>query len=73
MVDATISRVRMPDLACLGRSRAVPRPASGPLPGAYASRRRVVTDAEGHRQRLVAVPQSGQLTPRTDDLMASPI
>jgi hypothetical protein len=73
MVDATISRVRMHDPARLGRSRTGHRPASGSPPGACASRRRVVTDAFGHRQRLAAAPQSGQIAPRTCDLMASPI
>jgi hypothetical protein len=70
MVDATISRVRLRDLTRLGRSRTDHRPASGPPPGASASRRRVVTDALWHRQRLAAAPQSGQLAPRTCDLMA---
>jgi 3-hydroxyacyl-[acyl-carrier-protein] dehydratase len=37
----------MRDPARLGRSRTVHRPASGPPPGACASRRRVVTDALG--------------------------
>jgi hypothetical protein len=73
MADATISRVRLRDLARLGRSRTDQRPASGPPPGACASRRRVVTDALWHRQRLVAAPQSGQLAPRTGDLVASSI
>jgi hypothetical protein len=73
MVDAMISRVRMRDLTRLGRSRTGHRPASGPPPGAYASRRRVVTDAGKHRQRLAAAPQSGQLTPRARDLMAPPV
>jgi hypothetical protein len=73
MADATISRVRLRDLTRLGRSRADQRPASGPPPGACASRRRVVTDADEHRQRLAAAPQSGQLTPRTGDFMASTI
>jgi hypothetical protein len=73
MVDATISRVRMRDLTRLGHSRTGHRPASGPPPGACAARRRVVTDADKHRQRLAAAPQSGQLAPRTCDLMASPI
>jgi hypothetical protein len=63
----------MHDLARLGRSRSGHRPASGPPPGASASRRRVVTDVLEHRQRLAAAPQSGQLAPRTSDLMASPI
>jgi hypothetical protein len=73
MADATISRVRLRDLARLGRSRTVHRPASGPPPGARASRRRVVTDALWHRQRLAAAPQSGQLAPRTGELAASSI
>jgi hypothetical protein len=73
MVDATISRVRMRELTRLGRSHAGHRPASGPPPGACASRRRVVTDAGKHRQRLATAPQSGQLARRTGDLMASPI
>jgi hypothetical protein len=73
MAAATISRARMHDLTRLGRSRTGHRPASGPPPGACASRRRVVTDAFGHRQRLAAAPQSGQLAPRTCDLMASAI
>jgi hypothetical protein len=73
MVDATISRVRLRDLTRLGRSRTEQRPASGPPLGACACRRRVVTDADKHRQRLAVAPQSGQLAPRTCDLMASPI
>jgi hypothetical protein len=68
-----ISLVLLRDLTRLGRSRTVHRPASGPPPGASASRRRVVTDALWHRQRLAAAPQSGQLAPRTCDLMASAI
>jgi hypothetical protein len=73
MADATISRVRLRDLTRLGRSRTEHRPASGPPLGASASRRRVVTDALWHRQRLAAAPQSGQLAPRTCDLVAAPI
>ncbi|MGH3080003.1 MAG: sigma-70 factor domain-containing protein, partial [Gaiellaceae bacterium] len=73
MVTATISRVRLHDLARLGRSRTDHRPASGPPPGACASRRRVVTDALWHRQRLAAAPQSGQLAPRTCELVAAAI
>jgi len=73
MADSAISRVRMRDLALLGRSRSVHRPANGPPPGACASRRRVVTDAAKHRQRLAAAPQIGQLAPRTGDLAKSPI
>jgi hypothetical protein len=70
MVQITISRVRMRDLTRLGRFRTGHRPASGPPPGACASRRRAVTDAVEHRQRLAAAPQSGQLAPRTCDLVA---
>jgi hypothetical protein len=73
MADAKISRVRLRDLTRLGRSRTGHRPASGPPPGECASRRRVVTDAGEHRQRLAAAPQSGQLAPRTCDLMTSAI
>jgi hypothetical protein len=73
MVDSKISRLRMRDLARLGRSRAGHRPASGPPPLASASRRRVLTDACRHRQGLAGAPQSGQLTPRSHDLVASPI
>jgi len=73
MAAATISRVRMRDLTRLGRSRPDHRPASAPPLGASASRRRVVTDADEHRQRLAAAPQSGQLAPHTCDLMASAI
>jgi hypothetical protein len=73
MADAKISRVRLRDLTRLGRSRTGHRPASGPPTGACASRRRVVTDAGEHRQRLAAAPQSGQLVPRTCDLMTSAI
>jgi len=61
MVDSKISRLRMLDLPRLGRSRAGHRPASGPLPLASAS------------CRLAGAPQSGQLTPRSHDLVASPI
>jgi hypothetical protein len=73
MVDSTISRLRMRDLARLGRSRAGHRPARGPLPAASASRRRVLTDASGIGKASSARPQSGQITPRSHDLAASPI
>jgi hypothetical protein len=73
MVTATGSRVRMRDLTRLGRSRTGHRPANGQPPGAYASRRRVVTDAVKHRQRLADAPQSGQLAPRTHDPMTATI
>jgi hypothetical protein len=71
MIDSTISRLRMRDLGRLGRSRDGHRPASGPPPVASASRRRVLTDADQHRQGLAGAPQSDQLTPRSHDLAAS--
>jgi hypothetical protein len=58
MGDATISRVRMRDLTRLGRSRSGHGPQAGRRPA---------------RALRAAAPQSGQLTPRTCDLMASPI
>ncbi len=73
MGDATISRVRLRDLTRMGRSRTVHGPRAGSRPA------RPLRDAEssprpyGHRQRLAAAPPSGQLAPRTCDLMASPI
>jgi hypothetical protein len=73
MGDATISRVQLRELTRLGRSRTGQGPQAGrrparALPAAESSPR-----PYGHRQRLAAAPQSGQLAPRTCDLMASPI
>lgn len=73
IVDALISRVRMHDLACLGRSRTGTGPQAGlwparPLHGVKSSPR-----PYGYRQRLAAAAQSGQVAPRTCDLRTSPI
>jgi hypothetical protein len=72
MVDATISRVRMRDLACLGRSGARLR-AYGPPPGACASRRQAATDASSIGDGLPPRPRAASSRPGTDDLMASTI
>jgi hypothetical protein len=73
MDDATSSRVRMRDLARLGRSRT----GHGPQVGRRKARALRVAESSprpyGHRQRFAAAPQSGQLAPRTCDLMASTI
>jgi hypothetical protein len=68
MVDATISRVRMRDLARPGRFRRC-QAAKGPVSGSCASRRESGTEAFS----IPVAPWSGQLTPRTGDLMASTI
>jgi hypothetical protein len=57
MADATISRVRLRDLTRLGRSRTGHGPQAGRRPA----------------RALLEVKLGGQLTPRTCDLMASPI
>jgi hypothetical protein len=72
MVDATISRVRMRDLACLGRSGARLR-AFGPAADACASRRQAVTDASGIGDVLPPRPRAASSRPGTDDLLASTI
>jgi hypothetical protein len=63
MVDATISRARLRDLACLGGFR-LPDAGGAGLYQACASRRRAATDTPAYRQRHVAAPQSSQLAPR---------
>jgi hypothetical protein len=73
MVDATISRVRVRDLACLGRSGAGLRAAGGPQPSACASRRQSATDASGIGDGLSPRPRAASSRPETDDLMASTI
>jgi len=60
MIDATLSHVRMRDLTGLGRARLRPSRSRGP--------HAVVRFAPA-----AAAPQSGQLTPRTHDFMASTI
>jgi hypothetical protein len=72
MVDATISRARLRDLACLGRSGLAQAGGAGSRE-ACASPRRGLTDADRHRQALAAAPQTGRLTPGAGELMASPI
>jgi hypothetical protein len=57
MIDATLSRARMRDLACLGRFRGC----QGRVRG---------SDTPVRFTRSVA-PQGGQLAPRADDFVAS--
>jgi hypothetical protein len=73
MVDATISRARLRDLACLGRGQ--PTDAGGAdLHRLSASRRRAVTDtAPGIADVTPPRPRAASSRPETDDLMASPI
>ena len=72
MVDATISRARMRDLARLGRFRlAAPGRAGLCEPG--ASHGRAVTDAGGIADVPFLRRRAASLRPETDDLMASTI
>jgi ribosomal protein L19E len=73
MVDATSSRVRLRDLTRLGRSRTGHGSQAGRRPARALRAAEWSPRPYGHRQRLAAAPQSGQLAPRTCDLMASPI
>jgi hypothetical protein len=63
MVDATISRARLRDLARLGRSQLAQPGKAGPFKPS-ASRRRPGTDAGSIAARPSVEPQSGQLTLR---------
>jgi hypothetical protein len=72
MIAATISRVRMRDLACLGRSGTRLR-ALGPPSGACASRRQSITDASGIGDGLPPRPRATSSRPDTDDLVAATI
>jgi hypothetical protein len=72
MIDATLSRVRMRDLACLGRSGARRR-ALGPQADASASRRQAVTDASGIGDVLPPRPRADSSRPGTSDFVASTI
>src|SRR6266540_3899746 len=63
MGDATISRARLRDLACLGRARPAETGAAG-LRRTSASHRRAGTDAASIATVPVAVRQSCQLAPR---------
>ena len=61
MIDAMISRVRMHDLACPGRSRPGSR-AFGPSTGPCASRPQSATDTSGIGDGLMPRPErAGQL------------
>jgi hypothetical protein len=72
MVDVTISRVRLRDLARLGRfqGREARRAASPPL---CASRAEHLTDASSIAQALGPRPRAANSRPGTDDLVASTI
>jgi hypothetical protein len=72
MVDATISRVRLHDLARLGRFRDGSR-ASGPCAVPSAPRRQPVTDASSIGDDLPPRPRAASSRPGTDDLVASTI
>jgi hypothetical protein len=74
MVDATISRVRLRDLACLGRGR-IRRAAAGGVaaPAPDASRRQAVTDATSIGDVLPPRPRAASSRPGAGDLMASTI
>jgi len=72
MVDATISWVRLRDLARLGRSRLVQTGEAGPRKPS-ASRRRPGTDASSIATRPPARPKRASSRPGPDDLVASTI
>ena len=72
MVDATISRVRMRELARLGRFRPGYGWRSRPPPGLRFAEP-AAHRCWQHRQASVSTPQTHQLAPRSGDLMASPI
>jgi len=72
MVDATISRARLRNLACLGRSRPAETGAAG-LRRSSASRRRAGTDAASIATVPSLCPRAASSRPESDDLMASPI
>jgi hypothetical protein len=72
MADATISRVRMRDLARLGRSRLAP-PGRAGLCEPSASRSRPVTDAASIADRPSARPRAASSHPEIGDLVASTI
>jgi hypothetical protein len=72
MVDATISRARMRDLARLGRFRVAP-PGRARLCDPGASHGRVVTDAASIADDPSVRPRAASSRPETDDLVASTI
>jgi hypothetical protein len=72
MIDATLSHVRMRDLAGLCRARLRPSRSRGPhlvVRFAPSAARRCCEQ----RRTSAAAPQSGQLTPRTHDFAAPTI
>jgi hypothetical protein len=72
MIDATISRARLRDLAGLGRSRPVsPGDAGQRRPS--ASRRRTGTDASSIAAGTSTRPRATSSRPGSDDLVASTI
>jgi len=72
MVDATISRARLHDLARLGRSRLQRAGGAGP-PQASASRRHAAADAASIADDLPARPRAASSRPEVRDLMAPTI
>jgi hypothetical protein len=70
MTDATISHARMRDLACLGRARSRPTRWRRPLVAVRFTPSAARPCCE-QRRRSAGAPQSGQLTPRAHDLVAS--
>jgi hypothetical protein len=72
MVDATISRVRLRDLARLGRFRRRSGRCAA-VAATYASRRPSVTDATSIGDGLAPRPKAASSRPGTDDLVASTI
>jgi hypothetical protein len=72
MIDATISRARLRDLACLGRF--CPADAGGAgLRWASASRRQAGTDAASIAAVPSTSPRAASSRPEAGDLMASTI
>jgi len=70
MIDATISRVRLHDLAGLGRCEQVAAGEAG-LHLSAASRRQSVTDATSIGETLPPRPRAASSRPGTGDLVAS--
>jgi hypothetical protein len=71
MGDATISRVRLRDLARLGRCRPRSGAPSGARPMTAASHRQTGTDAASIATGLPVRPRAASLRPSTDELVAS--
>jgi hypothetical protein len=72
MIDATISCVRLRDLACLGRVL-LDRAGGAGTPKPHASRRRPGTDASSIAARPSPRPRQASSRPGADDLVASTI